>query len=927
MGAIVTSATAGGAESNFPSDSAPRKLTAEYQASPLGLGTARPRLGWQLGFRERGARQTAYEIQSAATADELVHGSRRLWDSQRVESGESVFVPYGGPALQSAQRVCWRVRTWNESGTVSGWSEPAWFETGLLAASDWKAQWIAPALPEDPTKSGPAPLLRRAFKITGPVRAARLYITSLGLYAAQLNGRDVGDQFLTPGWTDYDKRVEYQTYDVTDLVRTGDNALGVTLADGWYRGFLGYAGARNTYGRQLALLAELRVTRDDGSVQVIVTDGSWKSSTGPVRAADLYNGETYDARMEKTGWSSPDYDESGWAGVRLIERTKDTLFAGIDPPVRRTGEIRPVSARRGGNGETIFDLGQNMVGWVRLRVQGAAGSTVKLRYAEVLDRDGNLYTANLRSAQATDRYVLKGGGSPEIFEPRFTFHGFRYVGLSAEARPSALNDITGIVVGTDLEPAGTWESSNQLLNRLQQNVVWGQRGNFVSVPTDCPQRDERLGWTGDAQVFARTAAYEFNVAGFFTRWLDDVTADQKQDGAMPFVIPDVLSRHDATLESAAGWGDSAVIIPWTMYLAYGDRQLLARQYPSMRAWVEYLRRVAPHLLWNTGHQFGDWLAYAAPSDEARSHPGATTGTDLIATAFFAHSTDLLARAAHVLGHEDDARAYAALFGRIKEAFNREFVTPDGRVGESTQTAYALALEFGLLPAGLETEAVRRLAADVVRRGNHLTTGFLGTPYLCQVLGDHDHLDTAYALLLQDSYPSWLFPVRMGATTIWERWDGIKPDGAFQDPGMNSFNHYAYGSVAAWMYGVVAGIATDPDQPGYKHVLIRPRPGGGLTFVRATQQTQYGEVASSWEVRGETLALTAIVPPNTTATVRLPGAKLSDVREDDRPLAEASGITASAQDGDAVSVETGAGVYHFAYRAPDLIRTLHGQAEH
>jgi len=905
--------------------SGPVALNTEYQTDPLGLGVLHPRLSWQLGSPGRGDLQTAYQIQAAATPEDLARGGPLWWDTHEVMSDQSVLVTYAGPALSSTQRVYWRVRAWDARGEATDWSAPASFEMGLLQPSDWHARWIAPGFDQDPVKPDPAPLLRGAFKIDGPIRAARLYITSLGLYAAQLNGRDVGDQLLTPGWTDYDKRIEYQTYDVTALLRPGDNALGVTLADGWYRGFLGGGGARNLYGRQLALLAELRIVHADGSVQVVATDGSWKSSTGPILAADLYNGETYDARLEQPGWSEPGYDAAGWPGVAVLEHTKDTLFAGIDPPVRRTGELQPVSMVRAADGGYLFDLGQNLVGWVRLVAHGAPGTTLTLRYAEVLDRGGNLYTANLRTAQATDRYTLRGDGRDEVFEPRFTTHGFRYVEVTGLTREPSLGSVTGIVVGTDLPRAGTWTSSNPLLNQLQQNVVWGQRGNFVSIPTDCPQRDERLGWTGDAQIFARTAACNFDVAGFFTRWLGDVSADQKADGAMPFVIPDIQTKHAPTLRAAAGWGDAAVIIPWTLYLAYGDRQVLADQYPSMKAWVEYMRRTAPDLLWNTGPQFGDWLAYASPSGEARSYPGATTGKDLVATAYFAHSADLVARAAAVLGREDDARAYAGLAAQIKAAFNREFVTPNGRVGENTQTAYTLALAFDLLPESQRAEAARRLAADVALHRNHLTTGFLGTPLLCQVLGDTGHLDTAYALLTQESYPSWLYPVRMGATTIWERWDGIKPDWTFQDPEMNSFNHYAYGSIDAWMYGVVAGIQVDPAQPGYKHVLIAPRPGGGLTFVRATEQSPYGEVGSSWELEGDTLALTVRLPANSSATVRLPGAVLDAVREDGRPLAQSAGVTNPRQDGDAVVAEVGAGTYHFSYPAAMLARALRGAA--
>lgn len=900
---------------------APVALTAEYQTDPLGLGIDRPRLSWQLSFPERGARQTAYQIEAAAEPAALERGAPLAWDSGRIDSDQSVLLPYGGPALTSAQRIVWRVRAWNEAGQPSDWSRPATVEAGLLHPSDWKAQWITPSLQVDRTASQPAPLVRGTFRIDRPVREARLYITGLGLYDAQINGREVGDRLLTPGWTDYDKRIEYQTYDVTGLLRSGDNALGVILADGWYRGFLAFAGGRNTYGDRLGLLAQLRIVLDDGSVQVVGTDGSWKCTTGPILAADLYNGETYDARLEKTGWTGPGYDDAGWSAVTLLDHTKDTLFAGIDPPVRRTGEIRPVSVTLAADGGYIFDLGQNLVGWVRLHVRGPAGTPFVLRYAEVLDQSGQLYTANLRAAKATDRYFLGDPHREETFEPQFTTHGFRYVEVYGFPRHPSLDSVTGIVVSADLRRTGTWASSSRLLNQLQQNVVWSQRGNFLSIPTDCPQRDERLGWTGDAQIFARTAAYNFDVAGFLTRWLGDLAADQKADGGVPFVIPDVLSKDAPTLQAAAGWGDSAVIIPWTLYLAYGDRQVLARQYPSMKAWVDYMRHASTDLLWNTGPQFGDWLSYQAPSDEARNYPGASTGNDLVATAFLAHSSDLLSQAARVLGQEEDARTYAALRDQVKAAFDREFVTPNGRVGENTQTAYTLALTFDLLPADQVAQAARRLAADVALRGNHLTTGFLGTPYLCRALSDHGQLDAAYDLLTQESYPSWLFPVRMGATTIWERWDGAKPDGTFENPDMNSFNHYSYGSVDAWMYGVVAGIEVDPATPGYRHTLLEPRPGGGLTFVQATEQTPYGEVASSWNVDGDTFALTVRVAPNTTATVRLPEATLAAVTESGRPLATAEAVTDAQQTGADVTATLGAGLYHFAYPSPGLAERI------
>jgi alpha-L-rhamnosidase len=883
----------------------------EYKVNPVGIDVGQPRLTWRLRSEQRGTVQTAYQVQVAGTSDALLAGHELIWDSGRVSSDQSVQVAYAGPALQSGQRYHWRVRTWSGAGRVSGWSQPAYWEMGLLQPSDWSAAaWITPPWDEDTTKSNPAPMLRRAFRVDGAVRAARLYVTALGLYEAELNGRRVGDEVFTPGWTSYDKRLQYQTYDVAALLQDGGNALGVTLGNGWYRGPLKWDLKRNQYGDRLAALVLLRIVYADGRTQIVASDASWKASTGPILLSEIYLGERYDARLEKTGWSLANYDDRAWAGVRLLEHSKQILVAPPGPPVRRREEIKPVALLHTPAGETVVDFGQNLVGWVRLNVRGAAGTTVTLRHAEVLDKAGNFYTANLRGASQKIEYTLKGDAE-ETYEPHFTFQGFRYVAVQGYPGELTLDRLTGFVIHSDLDRTGRWESSNPLLNRLQHNIVWGQKGNFLDVPTDCPQRDERLGWTGDAQAFVRTAAFNADVAGFFTKWLRDLAADQKDNGAVPVVIPDVIGRGEPT-ESSAGWGDVATIAPWTIHLVYGDTRILETQYSSMKAWVGFIRSRAQDDLWNTGFHFGDWLSYATNDP---GYPGATTGKDLIATAFYAHSVDLLARSAAVLGRAADARDYAALFERIKTAFNREFVTPAGRVGEATQTAYVLALQFNLLPEGKRAEAARRLAADVKAFQDHLTTGFLGTPYLCRVLSDNGHLDTAYALLNQDTYPSWLYPVKQGATTIWERWDGIKPDGTFQDPGMNSYNHYAYGAVGDWLYSVVAGIDLDPAQPGYRHVFIRPQPGGKLTSVSASVETQYGEVASAWKIAGGRFELAVRVPPNTHGTVRLPhAAAVAAVSESGRPLDAVKGVTRAAQFGDAVLVEIGSGEYRFAYSA-------------
>ena len=900
----VSAATLVAAPSAAPASVA--SLRCEYKVDPLGIDVAQPRLSWQLRSEARGVVQSAYQL-------EVTREGKRVWDTGKVVSDRSVHVPYGGPALESSRRYAWRVRVWDGGGQATAWSAPASWEMGLLSPGDWKARWIEAAEDEGAKASQPSPMLRGTFAVKGKVRSARAYVTSLGLYELEINGKRVGDQLLTPGWTSYTKRLQYQTYDVTAHLRAGANGIGATLGDGWYRGFLAWKDRRAVYGDRLALLAQLRIEYEGGRVETVGTDGTWKSATGPVLASDIYNGETYDARLERPGWSAPGYDDKGWASVKVVEPPARALIAPAGPPVRRIEERKPVRILKTPAGETVFDMGQNMVGFVRLKVRGPAGTTLTLRHVEVLDKAGNVYTANLRAAKQQVTYTLKGGAE-EAYEPHFTFQGFRYVAVEGWPGEPTLDGLTGVVVHSDMPVTGRFAASSPLLEQLQHNIRWGQKGNFVDVPTDCPQRDERLGWTGDAQVFSPTAAFNMDVASFFTKWLGDLAADQSDKGSVPHVVPNVLNPADVREQDrfpggSAAWADAATIIPWNMYLAYADARLLERQYPSMKAWVEYMRREAggSHL-WTTGFHFGDWLAYATTASD---YPGATTGKDLIASAFYAHSTDLLQRAATVLGKKDEAAEYAALLPRIKDAFVREFVTSAGRVGENTQTAYAVALQFDLLPEGMRAEAARRLAAEVKSRG-HLTTGFVGTPYLCHVLSRHGHTNLAYRLLNREEYPSWLYPVKQGATTIWERWDGQKPDGSFQDPGMNSFNHYAYGAIGEWMYRVVAGLELDPQDPGYRHVLAQPQPGGGLGSAEARLETLYGEAASGWALADGKAAVSVTVPPNARGTVRLPSATLAGVTEGGVAVASAPGVRSAAQDGDAVVVEVGSGSYRFSY---------------
>lgn len=902
-------------------------LTCEYFTNPIGVDVRQPRLSWQLRATQRGARQTAYQIQVATDPAALTAANPAtadlLWDTGRIQSSQSLHVPYAGEPLQPGQRCYWRVHVWDENKTVSAWSTPAFWEMGLLESANWQAAWITPGWEEDLTQPQPAPLLRRTFTAAGAVVKARIYATSLGVYELRLNGQQVGDAVLTPGWTSYKHRIQYQTYDVTDLMRSGENVLGAMLGDGWYRGFLGFQNRRNLYGNRLALLLQLHLTYADGRTEIITSDEAWKATTGPIRMADLYWGETYDARQEKPGWDSANYDDSGWSGVQVLNHPKAIVVAQVAPYVKRQEELRPVRLFQSPKGETILDFGQNMVGWIRLRVQGPAGTTVTIRHAEVLDQAGDLYTENLRFAKQTVSYTLKGDGE-EIYEPHFTFQGFQYIAVEGFPGEPTLDNFTGIVLHSDMATIGSFTCSNPLINQLQHNILWGQKGNFVDVPTDCPQRDERLGWTGDAQAFIRTACFNMDVAAFFTKWLADLRADQRQDGSVTFVVPDVITREDGgfTLfggSGAAAWGDATTICPWTVYLCYGDTRLLAEHYESTVAWVEWIRnQVDGDLIWRKGFQFGDWLDYRGTFP---LKPAPVTNDELVATAFFAYSVDLVANTAQVLGKTTDAAAYRALADAVKASFVTEFVTANGRVGSNTQTGYVLALQFDLLPEEMRPQAAARLA-DLVRDNHyHLTTGFVGTPYLCHVLSRFGQTDVAYELLNQETFPSWLYPVKKGATTIWERWDGIKPDGSFQDAGMNSFNHYAYGAIGEWLYRVVAGLEIDPAEPGYKHILIQPQPGGGLSHVHASLETPYGLLVSAWELTETDFRLQVTVPPNAYATVRLPTGRLATVTEGGQPITLENGVIHVWVTDDAVQIEIGAGAYNFVTTSLTLSQAM------
>ena len=880
-----------------------KELICEYHTNPLGIDIQKPRLSWKIVSTEENVLQTAYEIK---VTDQSAKG-KLLWTSGKVNSAQSVDVIYGGSSLKSMQRVSWQVRVWDNKNKVTAWSAPATWEMGILEPESWKASWITLGSEPDVKGSKPAQYFRKEFTTAKTIKSARVYVTSHGLYQLFLNGKKVSPDLFTPGWTSYKNRIQYQTYDVTSMLQA-KNTVGAILGDGWFRGNIGWSSQNGYYGSKLALLAQFQINYTDGTSEVIGTDQSWKVSNGPIVFSDIYNGETYDARKEMSGWSGAGFNDSGWEKATVADLSKKILIAPQGVVVKAIEEIKPIKLITTPTGETVFDMGQNMVGWVRLNVQGKKGDQVTLKFAEVLTKEGNFYTDNLRSAKCTDNFILNGSGI-ETFEPHFTFHGFRFVKIEGLSAQPSLDQITGVVIHSDMTPTGTFVCSDPMINQLQHNIQWGQKGNFLDVPTDCPQRDERLGWTGDAQVFSMTAAFNFNVAPFYTKWMRDVAADQLPNGRVPHVIPDVL-RQDG---GSTAWADVSVIVPWTTYLTYGDKRILEVQYPSMKAWVEYMKaRAGEKNLWTGDTHFGDWLAFASNRSD---YTGATTEKDLIATAYYSYSSGLLATIAAIIGQNDDAKKYAQLSENIKKAFQKEFVTPAGRLVSNTQTAYSLALAFDLLPEDLIPKAAKYLADDVKKMG-HLTTGFVGTPLLCKTLSAHGYDDLAFMLLNRKEYPSWLYPVTQGATTIWERWDGQKPDGSFQDVGMNSFNHYAYGAIGEWLYRYVAGMDIDPENPGYKHILLAPHPGGGLTNAGVEFNSLYGKVKSAWKIDGNDFVYEVTVPANTTATVTLPSAKA------DQLTVNAQAMTASIKESlkqtdKGISVNVGSGNYTFRYPAEGL----------
>ena len=857
---------------------------AEGFKNPVGYSLENLSFSWMLPQGD-GIRQTAYRIQVVSDPNHFrlndVDLDRiRLWDSGKVESGQSVKVPFGIKNYEpfSGDRLFWRVKYWDNSGGESEWSDINFFEYGKLPGHFY-GSYITGGFPKDKNymlkvaknkyvnkvkRNEVKPLyFRKEFDTAKEIKKARLYVASLGIYQAYVNGKKVGDEFWGTGWTDYRKRLQCDTYDVTEMLRCGNNVLAATLGDGWYSGTIAWRHV-TIYGDVPALKMLLEIEYADGMRMNVATSDSWRWSYGPIQYSDIYMGEVYDARLEMDGWNDVGFDDSGWLSAKIfIPATSPIIDPRRDPPVRAVGALTPKSVKKIGEDAYIFDMGQNMVGWISVDLDIPKGKKITIRYAEMLNKDGTLYTENYRAATSRDEIIGKGGRLK--WSPSFTFHGFRYVEVSGIDYQPEPEDVKGVVLHTDMAHTSGFECSDELINKLHSCIIWGQKSNFFSVPTDCPQRDERLGWTGDAAVFAPTAAFNMDVNSFYAKWTRDLLDAQLADGRYPWIAPDVLNCANG----APVWGDAGVIIPWEVYMAYGDKKILENNYEGMKKWVEWQRRDAKNFI-RSDVGFGDWL---------QPHAKLTRGdtpVSLIATAYFAHTADLLSKAARVLGNQADAKKYASLSEDVKSAFNKRFVKSDGSIESDTQTAYLLPLRFDIIPSGeMRGKVFAKLLERIEKDGFHLNTGFVGTPHLNPVLTKFGRNDLACRLLFNRTYPSWLYPIMQGATTMWERWNSYSHKDGFGNVDMNSFNHYAYGAIGQWLYKDIGGLWYD--EPGYKRILFDPHPDKRFSYVSVWHDTPYGRASSRWTISNGRMNWSILIPSNSEGRVVFRTGDASSVR--------------------------------------------------
>jgi alpha-L-rhamnosidase len=847
----------------------PENLTiSEGFKNPLGFYDASPTFSWQLPVEDDVKNQSAYHI-VVASSKELLPDNADLWDSKKQESAQSAWIKYDGQALQSRQKVYWQVKYWNQDGDPSAWSNTNHFELGLLNNSDWKAKWMGLDTAKDSMRGRENVLihkpqyLRKGFELSDDVVLARLYITAKGVFDVSINGENVSDDAMSPGFTTYNKRIETLTYDVTDLIESGQNSLGVGLASGWYSGRLLWGTTPWDNSISPKVLCQLELQMKDGSIKTVISDETWKGTTnGPLQFAEIYDGEIYNANLEMPNWTTNNFDDKSWDKVEVANLDENVKLE----PKRHTAvkdkiKLVPKEITKK-DGAVIFNLQQNMVGVPLVKVPMKKGDTLKIRFAEMLSPDGTFYTKNYRSAHSTDYYIASKDGEIE-YKPKFTFHGFSYVELSGfdESKEPQKDWVTGIVQYSDFDDNGTFTSSHEKLNQLQSNIVWGLRGNFLDIPTDCPQRNERLGWTGDAQVFGPTSMFNADVYKFWASWLQSVREAQLEDGAIPWTVPD--SRGNKI--GSSGWGDVGTIIPWKIYMRTGDIGFLEDNFEMMKQWVAYHQKKSKNNISNM-MSFSDWLQ---PYPESGDNKG-DTSRQLIGTAFFAHSAKLTAQAAEALGKTEEQTKYEALYRTVANAFDDRFFDETGKVKgvTETQTSYLLALAFDLLPKYKIENAQNNLLRKLKDADNHLRTGFLGTPLLSRVLDEMGEVDLVYQLLFNETYPSWFYSINQGATTIWERWNSYSKTEGYNPMSMNSLNHYAYGAIGEWMYERIAGIA--PLEAGYKVIKIAPQVRQPLNSASASLDTSYGKVSNSWEVKDGIFTLEVTIPPNTTAKVVMPG---------------------------------------------------------
>ena len=880
----------------------PTNLLCEYVSNPLGIDVPQPRFSWVLNHSKRREFQSAYRLVVASDQTDLDTHRGDKWDSGKVVSGQSINVVYGGMPLESRRTYYWKVCVWDKEGKASPWSKTATFETGFLKSQDWRGRWIEGKNYGEFTLSDPVQgtarvalgyLLRKELSVEKDIARARAYISGLGYYELRINGSKVGKRVLDPAWTDYKKRVLYSTYDVTKYLKKDRNAIGIMLGNARYTKIYGYDSPKAIF--------ELHIELTDGTSRNVESDNTWKATQSPVLSNDIYNGETYDARLERSGWDDPHYDDSDWDVARIAEEPGGRLISQATfPPIKVTKIIQPLKIASPKLEIYVYDFGQNFSGWVRLSLSGPRGTKVSLRYAELLDEEGMINTIPNMGAKATDIYILKGEGK-EIYEPRFTYHGFRYVEITGFPGTPTLGSIEGRVVHSAVEPTGGFICSNSLINSIHKNVLWGQLSNLMSIPTDCPQRDERMGWMGDAQLVAEEAIYNFAMAGFYTKWLEDIRDSQAEDGSVPDVVPPYWSIYPAD----PAWGTAYVVIPWYLYQYYGDRRILEKCYSGIKRWVEFLAGKATDYILSYS-KYGDWCppAHIKPVDT----PG-----ELTSTWYYYHDTLILSKIAHILGKSDEAKKYSQLSSKIKEAFNKKFLKDD-HYATGSQTCNVLPLFLDMVPEDKQKAVLKNLIDDIiVTHGCHLNTGIVGTRYILDVLTKYGRVDIAYKLAVQTTYPGWGYMLREGATTLWERWEYLA------DGGMNSHNHIMFGSIDAWFYKVLAGINIDPAGPGFAGIIIKPYVVGDLDYVSASVRTMRGMISSSWKKSDHSLALNITLPVNTQAKVGVPRVKLGNVTikesgkavwENSSYLGGIAGITGASEDEEYVTFEVGSGSYSF-----------------